>query len=159
MLGTPPAFILSQDQTLCEYCISKLSLKISSLSSFLSDKRALALIRFSNYCLSEIVGNSHQNLYQFRWLFRLVLRISSLWLNFHTMKFSRFLRSFSPPLGKLSSFYILAHRFYVVNNFFLTFYKFFCCRLFALSGDSFVILSPFLFYVNTYFCLFLKKFV
>ena len=51
-----------------------------------------------DYCLLKKLSETFAYCLPICWLFRLVLRIFSLRLNFHTMKFSRFSRVFSPAV-------------------------------------------------------------
>ena len=58
VLGTPPAFILSQDQTLNEWYLNSFELK-SSLSSTHFERLAF-FFALRNYCCSELYENPYQ---------------------------------------------------------------------------------------------------
>ena len=138
MLGTPPAFILSQDQTLI---LSVLSFWINFGFPKSFTLLCQILVPVSPTCFKQVACFRKRS--TFRWL--LFLRVCEL---LHTF-FETFLRIQGCFIVKLSrfclvhldcsavvrsSFYILSHCFVFVNNFFNFFY--FVCLSISLIFDS-----------------------
>ena len=119
MLGTPPAFILSQDQTL----ILKFGLASFSLLILKRDSVGLSVIyAFLPACvvLARIFWKS------FRLFPTFILEFSGLFY-YLIIKVVRWLFA--------SAYYILPHLFALVNNFFY-FFEFLFCQCFLLCGSE-----------------------
>ena len=159
MLGTPPAFILSQDQTLDYFYLTLPLQEVLNLFDFLTLYACAFLLSHPNYCFLEIVGNLSLFLL-FRFCFWFSLNRFLFDSNFYTMKFSMF-SAFPSPAFTLPSrprplpgelFYCIAC-LSVCQALFLPFFIFSALRL--LPSDSSVILSNLLPLVNLFTYLFL----
>ena len=157
MLGTPPAFILSQDQTLYELVlITPFGVLIKFVSFSASRSRVLAILR--NHCFSfrNCRKRSSKLSYQFVWLF-----LSSpgnlsitLWLKFYTMKFSRFFAQFPAPPALSELLYSIS--FPGVCQ--ALFFAFFLPSVSGALWDSLFSLPKLPLFVNCFFCLSLAFF-
>ena len=138
MLGTPPAFVLSQDQTL-----KKLYL------NYLSVAQIIFQVICSSKFYSRIFVGLNSIFYSKLKQFIIVQGVLSSSSRYSIYKVQ------CEVLRKLSlaaNFYILAYRFLFVKNFFQVFSNFFSIRFISCrSRDSFDIISLHNRFVNTFF--------